>query len=220
MIYCCDYPLLVDLPFLVSDKESLQYNIALSFFASYMFYLIQTKLPQWMQYFRYRTVRHFYLNKIAKSMEEVLKILTRNDYHGKDLDDILSTIATVLDNYDIFVTGCRYLQVERIEQTMIDALYFLQGEIHRQIIDLLPLNILKENERDLLLDIERSSFGETIDFWHKHKPGTITTVEQRILGNNGGGHNWVNTDVLKRDICNSIKPYIEAWYSLSSYIIS
>ena len=41
VVYCCDFPVIIDMPWLINNHDSIFYGIGQSIVAAYIFYLIQ-----------------------------------------------------------------------------------------------------------------------------------------------------------------------------------
>ena len=215
VIYCSEIPVLIDWPWLIADKESMIYAICLSIVSAYIFYLCQVKLPEWIKYRKNRKLIYYFLSMLEKSMRETIEILTRTQYYGQETDSVLKCIEKTLLEKNIFDDGSRNYR-NRIEMTIIDALQENQEDVHKEILELISLNILDQKTIQLILNIEKIQFRQRVLFLYREKAGVQTSIAE-MQGKGMAGALVYNMEVVNRDIITDMETYIKMLKQLSKH---
>lgn len=213
VVYCCDFTAWFDWPWLIADKSSMWYAICLSTVSAYIFYLCQVKLPEWIKYRKNRKLIYFFISVLEKRMEETLEILTGVQYCNQETGELLIYIEKMLQEKNIFDDGSKKYR-NRIEQTIIDALYENQEDVHQEILELLSMNILDQKTMQCILDIEKIQFRQRVRYLYRNKEGEQTSIAE-MQGRAISGALVYNRVVVNRDVLTDMKAYIEMLKRLS-----
>ena len=216
LLYCCDLPVWFDCPLLVADKDSMLYGLCLSIAASCIFYLVQTKLPQWIAARKNKKLVFFFLSGIHEKMSETISILSGTPCHEACREETVEQIKHNLAQKDIFTDGARVYR-ERSELVIIDALHENQEDLHREIQELFALHILDQRTTDLLLEIENLYLRKRLLHLFRNKEGNLSTVAQ-ARGNSLGGALVYNKEIMNRDIASDATAYIAALQKLEKHL--
>ena len=152
IIYCCNLPLLIELPFLICDKESMLYDVAIGIISAYIFYVIQILLPKLINKFKYRKFILQKLHNIKYNMKKTVEIISGIDNYSVDKTDIISEIEIYLKKSDLFNDGASVYK-NSIELVIIDALVDSEIKVHTEIMELISLNVIDEKTLDMMLKI-------------------------------------------------------------------
>lgn len=216
IIYCCDFPVWLDLQFLVNDKNSMWYGIGLSIIAAYVFYIIQVFILAHIRKVKYKHLVFVKLEEIASCMGNTISILAGKVYaEWKDIDYV-ALVSENLEAKNIFSDGARVNKNYK-EMVIIDALWENEEKIHKAVMELISLNIAQEKIIKVLLEIEKLKLRNSAQDLAQNKPGNITTIEQ-TKGNSYGGAVTYNMPVINEDIVGVTKQYVSVLKSLENLI--
>lgn len=219
IIYCCDFQAYEGFKFLVNDHESMAYGVGLSIIASYIFYAIQIYLPTIKNKLKYSEFITSKLYSIREDMKLTITILT-----GKsivNIEEMRKNIVHEIKEKDIFSDGSgRYRNIDEKtneEQVIVDALWENEWKIHRDILELISLNILGKRTTDLLIKIEMLPLRKKVEEYVKNKPSVHITVKEK-KGQGIGGVCTYNKEVLDNDLIDIMNEYIDVLQELENFL--
>lgn len=216
IIYCCDFPVWLDLQFLVNDKDSMWYGIGLSIIAAYVFYMIQVFIPTHIRKAKYKKLVFAKLEEIASCMGNTISILAGKAYVEGENIDYVALVEENLEAKSLFSDGARVNKNYK-EMVIIDALWENEEKIHKAVMELISLNIVREKVIKVLLEIEKLKLRNIAQDLTQNKPGNITTIEQ-TKGHSYGGAVTYNMPVINKDIVEIIKQYVSVLKSLENML--
>lgn len=219
IIYCCDFQAYKGFEFLVNDHESMMYGVGLSIIASYIFYVIQIYLPIIKNKLKYSEFIISKLDSIKGDMRLTITILTGK--YIENIGEIRKHIAYEIKEKDIFSDGSgRYRNIDENineEQVIVDALWENEWKIHRDILELISLNILGKKTLDVLMKIEMLPLRSKVEEYVKNKPSVHITVKEK-KGQSIGGVFIYNKEVLDNDLIGIMNEYIDVLQELENFL--
>lgn len=214
IIYCCDIPIICNMNFLVHDN-TLAYNICLSIIGAYIFYVMQT-LPSFIKRkIKYDKYIKSKLTEIVTYMNDTIYILLR-EHCGDDYKKAKNKLKQNIDKIDIFTKGSWIVRNKK-EISIIDALLENEQKIHREILELISLNILEKRTVDMLLEIEQLELRKFTEKYALNKPGVYATITQNV-SEPPQGLLVYNDNVINKELIKIMKMYVDVYERIVKYI--
>lgn len=215
VIYCCDFPVCFGIKFMINDHDSMMYGVGLSIIAAYIFYVVQVCLPAIRNKLKYSSFIEEKLYGIRTDMRETLGMF------GDILECNDKDIEMAIRQKDIFSDGSGHYrnisETTNEEMVIVDALWVNEQKIHRDILELISLNILGKRTIDILIKVEKLSLREKVDDYVNNKPSVHIMVEQK-RGRGIGGILIYNRDELTRTLATEIKEYRTVYFQLERFL--
>lgn len=213
IVYCCDCPLLIELPILICDKESIFYDVAIGIISAYIFYVIQIVIPKVVKRIKYKNLILQKLYNIRCYMINTVEIISGTSNFSIENTDIMSEIETYLKKSNIFEDETNVYK-NGIELPIIDALNYSEEKLHNEIMELISLNIVDESTLEIILKIEKLKLRDYVSPLSMNKEGNLITIRQ-MKGASTGGYLIYNKEVIIRELVENMKEYIDV---LKSFI--
>ena len=207
-VYCCDFPIMVDIPFLINDHSSILYGIGQSIIAAYIFYIIQIVIPDKVRLHRCRDAAYFEINEIEKRMNSIISLLSGKANLEKLEDYSDENIVDYLKNADIFRNGSK-IDIGMKEMTIMEALIYNLEIIDERIRNLLFYNLIDESKKNFFRDVSHASLKKIIKEMKENEPGSIENVKvaggEKVMTT--GAYRVFNYEVYVSDIVLALKTY-------------
>lgn len=215
IVYCCNLPLVIELPILICNKESIVYDIAIGIISAYVFYVIQIVIPKVIKRLKNKKLILQKLYKIRKCMIKTIEIVSGTTNYSIDKSNIISEIETYLSKSNVFKDETNVYQ-NGIELPIIDALKDSEDRLHNEIMELISLNIIDEQTLNIIMKIEKLELRDCVGHLSLNKEGDLITIKQK-LGKSTGGYLIYNKEVITSDIIKYMIEYIDVLKSLVEF---
>ncbi|MEI3379220.1 MAG: hypothetical protein V8R54_06640 [Coprococcus sp.] len=175
VVYCCDFPVIIDMPWLINNHDSIFYGIGQSIVAAYIFYLIQVVIANRVRLRKCMGIVYNEISELENNMNNILVLLSGKDTLKELADYPEKFIYTYLDMKDIFQDGSG-MDKDRKELTILEALIENFKEIDKKVNKILLLNLTDEKTKKLFQDISHASLKKIVYEMKKYESGNIENV--------------------------------------------
>lgn len=208
-------PLLINCPFLIHDKESIVYDLAIGIISAYVFYVIQIVIPKIINRLKHKKLILQKLYNISCDMTKTIEIVSGTTNYSINKNEIISEIETYLNQSNIFKDGT-HVYKSGIELPIIDALTDSENKLHNEIMELISLNIIDEQTLNIILKIEKLKIRDYISPLSSNKEGNLITIKQKE-GKSVGGYLIYNKGIINYEIVKNMKEYIDVLKLLEKF---